>query len=52
MAEYVAQVLVCNNSEGAEDQRHCGDKGGREIRQKFNELLVKHKLIHLLIGLC
>ena len=45
MADYVAQVLVCTNSEGAEDQRHCGDKGGRENRRRFNELLVKHNLI-------
>ena len=45
MAEYVAHVLVCTNSEGAEDLRHCGDKGGPEIRQKFNELLVRHGLV-------
>ena len=45
MPDYVAQVLVCTNSEDAEDRRHCGDKGGREIRQRFNELLVEHDLI-------
>lgn len=46
MAEYVAHVLVCTNSEGAEDLRHCGDKGGLEIRQRFNKLLVKHGLLN------
>ena len=45
MPDFKAQVFVCNNSEGAEDQRHCGDKGGREIRQQFNKLLVEHGLI-------
>jgi len=45
MADYVAQVFVCTNSEDAEDRRHCGDKGGLEIRQKFNEALVSHKLL-------
>ena len=45
MADYTAQVLVCTNSEGAEDQRHCGDKSGREVRQRFNELLVSHGLM-------
>ncbi len=44
MPEFIAHVLVCTNSEGAADKRHCGDKGGRQIRQKFNELLVKHNL--------
>lgn len=43
--EYSAQVFVCTNSEGAENKRHCGDKGGLEIRQRFNELLVKHDLL-------
>ena len=45
MADYAAQVLVCTNTENAEDRRHCGDKGGPEIRRKFNELLVKHELL-------
>ncbi len=45
MPDYVAQVFVCTNSEDAEDKRHCGDKDGPAIRQKFNELLVKHKLL-------
>jgi NADH-quinone oxidoreductase subunit F len=44
MAEFEAQVLVCSNSEGAEDRRHCGDKAGAEVRQKFNQLLVRHRL--------
>ena len=42
MPEFAAQVFICNNSEGAEDKRHCGDKGGRQIRRRFNELLVQH----------
>ena len=45
MADFKAQVFVCTNSEGAEDQRHCGDKAGRELRKQFNQLLVKHDLI-------
>ncbi len=45
MPDFNAQVFVCSNSEGAEDKRHCGDKAGREIRQKFNQLLVEHGLI-------
>ena len=45
MPDYGAHVLVCNNSEGAEDKRHCGDKNGAAVRQKFNELLVKHGLL-------
>ena len=44
MAEFEAQVLVCTNSEGAEDKRHCGDKAGEQVRQRFNQLLVKHGL--------
>ena len=45
MPEYNAQVFVCTNTENAEDRRHCGDKGGQAVRQRFNELLVQHKLI-------
>jgi NADP-reducing hydrogenase subunit HndC len=45
MADYAAQVLVCTNSEGAEDQRHCGDKSGLRVRQRFNELLVSQGLM-------
>ena len=45
MPDFKAQVFVCSNSEGAEDQRHCGDKAGREIRQQFNKRLVEHGLI-------
>jgi (2Fe-2S) ferredoxin len=45
MPEYSAHVLVCTNSEGAEDKRHCGDKAGLEIRKRFNELLVSHGLV-------
>ena len=45
MADYSAHVFVCTNSEGAEDKRHCGDKGGGAVRKRFNELLAKHDLI-------
>jgi (2Fe-2S) ferredoxin len=45
MPDLSAQVFVCTNSENAEDQRHCGDKSGPEIRKQFNELLVKHGLL-------
>ena len=45
MSDYMAHVLVCTNSEGAEDKRHCGDKNGHAIRAKFNQLLVKHDLV-------
>ena len=44
MAQFEAHVLVCTNSEGAEDKRHCGDKAGEDVRQRFNQLLVKHQL--------
>ncbi len=45
MPDYRAQVFVCNNTENAEDRRHCGDKGGPAVRQRFNELIVQHKLL-------
>ena len=45
MADFGAHVFVCTNTEGAEDRRHCGDKGGAEVRQRFNELLVERKLL-------
>lgn len=37
MAEYKAQFLVCTNSEGAADKRHCGDKGGLAVLQAFRD---------------
>lgn len=37
MAEYKAQFLVCTNSEGAADKRHCGDKGGAAVLQAFRD---------------
>ena len=37
MAEYRAQILVCTNSKGALDKRHCGDKGGPGVLQAFRE---------------
>jgi (2Fe-2S) ferredoxin len=37
MAEFKAQILVCTNSKGAADKRHCGDKGGLEVLQAFRE---------------
>ena len=45
MVDYSCNVLVCTNSEGAEDRRHCGDKGGHALRKRFNELLASHKLM-------
>ncbi len=45
MPRYSSHVFVCTNSENAEDRRHCGDKGGASVRQRFNELLVSHGLI-------
>lgn len=35
MAEYRAHILVCTNSEGAQDRRHCGDKAGLAVWQAF-----------------
>lgn len=37
MAEYKAHILVCINSEGAADKRHCGDKGGLAVLQAFRD---------------
>ena len=45
MPDYSAHVFVCTNTENAVDKRHCGDKRGAEIRKRFNELLVSHKLL-------
>jgi (2Fe-2S) ferredoxin len=45
MPDFTAHVLVCTNTENADDKRHCGDKGGPAVRQKFNQLLVQHKLL-------
>jgi len=41
MAEFKAQVFICTNSEGAEDQRHCGDKAGPAVFKAFRELRQK-----------
>lgn len=38
-AGYQAQVFVCVNSKGAEDKRHCGDKGGQAVLQAFRKKL-------------
>ena len=46
MPDYTAHVLVCTNSEGAENKRHCGDKGGDALRQKFNKMLAAHGLMN------
>ena len=43
MPEFSAHVLVCNAVTG--DNNHCGDKGGFEVREKFNQLLADHGLI-------
>ena len=45
MPDYQAHVMVCTNRDDPEDTRHCGGKNGPAVRQRFNELLVKHKLI-------
>ena len=45
MPDYSAQVLVCTNTDGPDDTRHCGGKGGLENRKRFNELLIQHGLI-------
>lgn len=45
MPDFKAQVFVCTTVEGENDDRHCGTKGGPEIRQQFNRLLVEHGLI-------
>lgn len=45
MPNYVTHVLVCTHGGEAEDKRHCGDKSGLKIRQKFNEVLARHKLL-------
>jgi (2Fe-2S) ferredoxin len=37
MAEYKAHILVCINSEGAADKRHCGDKAGMAVLQAFRD---------------
>ena len=42
MAEFTAHVLICTNSEGAADRRHCGDKGGQAVFQAFREVRAKH----------
>ena len=44
MAEYHAHILVCTNSEGAEDKRHCGDKGGLAVWQAFRAARAKFGL--------
>ena len=43
MPEFDAHVLVCTTVTG--DGNHCGDKGGPEMREKFNELLMEHGLL-------
>ena len=43
MPEFESQVFVCNAKTG--DDNHCGDKGGFDVRTKFNELLKEHDLL-------
>lgn len=43
MPEFNSQVFVCNQVTG--DDNHCGDKGGFQVREKFNELLKEHGLL-------
>lgn len=44
MAEYRAHILICTNSEGTEDKRHCGDKGGLAVFQAFRAARTKFGL--------
>lgn len=44
MAEYKVHILVCTKSEGAEDKRHCGDKGGLSVWQSFRSLCAQYGL--------
>lgn len=44
MADYRAQILICTNSEGAADKRHCGDKGGLAVLQAFRAVRAKFGL--------
>jgi len=44
MAEYMAHIFVCINSEGAADKRHCGDKGGMAVLQAFREARTRLEL--------
>ena len=45
MPDFKAQVFVCATVDAAVDGRHCGSKGGPEIREKFNRQIVEHGLI-------
>ena len=44
MADYKAQILICTNSKGAENRRHCGDKGGLAVLHKFHEVRTRHQM--------
>ena len=37
MPEYKQHVLVCDVVR--DDERHCGDKGGGDVKKKFAEVL-------------
>ena len=45
MPDFKAQVFVCATVDAEVDGRHCGSKGGSEIRAKFNRQIVEHGLI-------
>lgn len=47
MPEFEAHVLVCCHVTG--DDNHCGDKGGPEVRARFNELLQEHDLLNRVV---
>lgn len=44
MPQYRTHVMVCVTQEGAEDKRHCGDKGGPEVLKAFRLAIAQHKL--------
>ena len=45
MTDFKSQVFVCTHIDNEDDDVHCGAKGGPEIRQRFNRLLVEHGLL-------
>ena len=42
MPEYKQHVLVCDVVR--DDERHCGDKGGGDVKKKFAEVLAANDL--------
>ena len=44
MPNYKTHLFVCTHAAGAPDKRHCGDKGGLELRKQFDLALTKYDL--------